>query len=569
MSYGRKPHPAFLKWEAAMRRLSFTPFTLFITFALCVFVVLSLAGPLPTAHATISYTTTPGSIDPPNPIAWISSTYCSIGNTVDGNIEVDNGDDLSSSFSVIGNNSNVTGKVIIDGPGSAWTNGEFHVGGHGYGILEITNGGSVSSGVSGVGGNGNFIGGTGLVTIKGVQSLWTNYRLQVGYSGDGILNLIEGGHAVSTNCQIGGFRGPIGIVTVNGDDSMLSASSRLSVGAIWPSGSGTLNVTNGGSVTCGDSSVGNDAGGKGFVSIDGTGSRWTNNGQLLLGMGGPGTFRIFNGAAVTATSLSVNYLGSVLAIDIGNDSSLVVGNGSGTIADTFGTIRMLAGARPAANSIFTPILAGTWTTGAHGVYQAIGGTWDTVNHRFTVSEVLTGASGDTFHLDLASVQRVLVGLPASTWSVGASFLAKTGSPPAPLLDFTATAMSGGPLTALELAAGSNHSVLGAWQFTASGGYTSGDPAYLSFAIAPGYDRDDLEVWHYDDSLSLWTKYDAADLTCNGTVGGQYYASFTVTGFSGYAVLVPEPGAMALLITGLLGGLAYAWRKRWNRNTDLC
>jgi hypothetical protein len=38
----------------------------------------------------------------------------------------------------------------------------------------------------------------------------------------------------------------------------------------------------------------------------------------------------------------------------------------------------------------------------------------------------------------------------------------------------------------------------------------------------------LQIWHY--SGSSWTEYASTDLTCNGT-----YASFTVTGFSGYAV----------------------------------
>jgi hypothetical protein len=56
---------------------------------------------------------------------------------------------------------------------------------------------------------------------------------------------------------------------------------------------------------------------------------------------------------------------------------------------------------------------------------------------------------------------------------------------------------------------------------------------------------------------------ATDLTCNGT-----YASFTVTGFSGYALTtVPEPGTLALLLTGLFASLACARRKRRNGNID--
>ena len=56
----------------------------------------------------------------------------------------------------------------------------------------------------------------------------------------------------------------------------------------------------------------------------------------------------------------------------------------------------------------------------------------------------------------------------------------------------------------------------------------------------------------------WTPYNAQDLTYDGT-----YASFTATGFSGYAVTVPEPGTLVLLAAGLLilsgeGGSEVGW-----------
>jgi hypothetical protein len=101
-----------------------------------------------------------------------------------------------------------------------------------------------------------------------------------------------------------------------------------------------------------------------------------------------------------------------------------------------------------------------------------------------------------------------------------------------------------------------NAVLGAWGFTADSGYTPGDPAYLSFNIGTGFSRDDLDVWQYDGTN--WTPYNATDLTCNGG-----YSSFTVTGFSGYAVTapVPEPGTLVLLGIGAISLLACAWRRR--------
>ncbi|HBO45728.1 MAG TPA: hypothetical protein DD670_17740 [Planctomycetaceae bacterium] len=87
-------------------------------------------------------------------------------------------------------------------------------------------------------------------------------------------------------------------------------------------------------------------------------------------------------------------------------------------------------------------------------------------------------------------------------------------------------------------------MLGAWEFAISGGgYVPGEPAYLSFDVGGGLDRDGMQVWHYDGVA--WNEYDARDLTYNGQ-----YASFTVDGFSGYAVTgnpVPEPSLLGLLL----------------------
>jgi hypothetical protein len=138
------------------------------------------------------------------------------------------------------------------------------------------------------------------------------------------------------------------------------------------------------------------------------------------------------------------------------------------------------------------------------------------------------------------------------WSVGASFLASTTSKP---LSLTATTIGGSTFVSLQSLLAPQQSVLGGWEFAFSSGYTAGDPAYLSFGIGSGYSRNGLEVWHYDGSN--WTPFAANDLTYDGT-----YASFTVTGFSGYAVTtVPEPSTFALLGIGAVSLLAYAWRRR--------
>ncbi len=311
-----------------------------------------------------------------------------------------------------------------------------------------------------------------------------------------------------------------------------------------------LTVTNGGLVSNNHGYIGDFDNIKGIAIVDGIGSTWTNSGDLYVGNEGDGTLRISGGGTVTAASVSVNSE-SLLVIDVGRGSSLTIGSGSGTITNN-GTVRILAGAGVAADGTpYSPLSAATWS--GSGIYQAVGGTWNETTHEFTVSGVQSGTSGTMATLDLADMQRLLIDDGGTGWSVGASFLAMDVSS---TLNLTATAVTGETLADLEALIGSSESVLGAWELIVAGdGYTEGDPAYLSFDIGAGYSRGDLQVWHFDGTD--WTEFDAMDLTCNGA-----YASFTVTGFRGYAVsAVPEPGTLALLIAAGLGLLIHARRKQ--------
>ena len=163
-------------------------------------------------------------------------------------------------------------------------------------------------------------------------------------------------------------------------------------------------------------------------------------------------------------------------------------------------------------------------------------------------EYHTGASGSTVPLELASVQRVIVddsGPGGTNWEVGASFVAAGSTTN---ISFMATAMSDATLDTLDSQLSPTEAILSGWIFSATG-YTvsSSNPVYLSFNVGASHPADDLEVWHYD-AASGWAKYNAFDLTYDGT-----FASFTATSFSGYAmVAVPEPGTLMLLVVGLLG-----------------
>ena len=133
------------------------------------------------------------------------------------------------------------------------------------------------------------------------------------------------------------------------------------------------------------------------------------------------------------------------------------------------------------------------------------------------------------------------------WVAGASFLRATTSS---TVTCTATTLSDALLNSLGKAS------LCGWQFSTTGYAVSSTlPLYLSFDIGPGMVWDDIEIWQYNGSA--WSEYDVNDLAYDGT-----YASFTATSLgSGFAVVVPEPGTLAMLAAGLTGLWVLARRRR--------
>ena len=218
------------------------------------------------------------------------------------------------------------------------------------------------------------------------------------------------------------------------------------------------------------------------VAVDGSGSTWNAAGSTLdVGWLGTGTLNISGGGAVTATSVSVNST-SLLSIDVGRGSYLTVG---GTGLTNNGTVRVVAGASPADGNTYTPITAGTWA-GTTGTVQALGGTWDSVGHVFTVSSVTSGADGSPVSLDPGVHTRMLITNSAGA-SLVASFLsaASTGTS----IGLTASTVGGLNLTNLQTVmtnASAIGSVQSAWTLVTSAGsaFTKGaSPAYLSLSAA--------------------------------------------------------------------------------------
>jgi T5SS/PEP-CTERM-associated repeat protein len=584
-----------------------------------------LAAPVALASASLAAINTTGDVEPANPATWDSTTVSTIGNTSDGTLTVNAGSQITSSDSTLGNQAGVTGVATVDGAGSTWnlpgipeTSGILNIGNSGTGIFNVTNGAVMTSeggnlgnnagssgtanvsgansawnvgdgfdvGTAGVGAlnitggatarSGDFTndvigdGNIGTVTVDGAGSTWSegdfgNENLWIGSGpvsgtvGSGFLRITNGGTVNSDAvCDFGNLPGASGTALVSGAGSTWNvANEGINLGA--KGGSGTLSVNNGGQVIFGEGAsgidVGSSQGASGIATVSDPGSSLQGRDISIGGNGGTGVFNLVNGALVSVGLVNVNSSG-LLAMDIGEGSSFQV-RPTGAITND-AIMRFEASPAAIAGNVYTPVTAqfpvnGSFTWSGTGTFQALGGTWDSTAHTFTVSSVASGTSGQAVHIDQSSQQRIFIDDPATGKNLFANFLSST-TPTS--LSLTATPLTSDQAASLQGMLGSNGSVLSGWTFSTDG-YTSGDPVYLSLSIGSGFSSSSLELWHFDGTN--WTPFNAGDLSYDGT-----YASFTVTGFSGYAVAsAPEPASIVML--GLGAGMLLRRRARENFN----
>jgi T5SS/PEP-CTERM-associated repeat protein len=261
----------------------------------------SFAAAVSSARAAITPT---GDVSPSDPSTWTSATNGFIGNTASGTVTIDGGSDLVSSVTNIAHASGTTGVVNVTGLGSTWiVSDSLVIGNSGSGTLSISGGGSVSSHSSHINNNSSYIGkslgSTGAVTVDGAGSSWVNLdNLDVGYYGSGTLSITGGGSADTGSTCIGLFSAATGIITVDGAGSTWTASN-FYVGVL---GNGTLSVTAGGRVNSDGCDIGYHPGSTGIVTVDGGGSTWAINSialSLFVGNSGGGTLSITGGGSVS------------------------------------------------------------------------------------------------------------------------------------------------------------------------------------------------------------------------------------------------------------------------------
>ena len=299
--------------------------------------------------------------------------FLHVGYTGTGTLDVNEGGVVTSEYAAVGADEGSTGTATVTGAGSQWAISQaLAVGAFGDGDLTISDGGEVYASEVYIGGFDASIldeeieetpEGTGTVTVTGEDSYlqaggsWTLY---VGYSGDGTLDILDGGTVFSENSYIGYLEGSTGTVTVSDPNSSWMVDGDLSVGYV---GEGSLTIANGGAVDANEVVVGAyntgtllisgggvlDANtvfigqaqdlGVGVATVTGAGSVLDAN-DVYIGAWGEGDLTISDGAQMNSTAAWIGafWSGTGTATVTGSDSlwdvegDLYVGyDGDGTL----------------------------------------------------------------------------------------------------------------------------------------------------------------------------------------------------------------------------------------------
>ncbi|MGE8454285.1 MAG: hypothetical protein ACN6OP_27495, partial [Pseudomonadales bacterium] len=213
---------------------------------------------------------------------------------------------------------------------SPWNmNGPLLVGNTGAGTLNVLSGGLVNSPDAYLGG---VFGGAGVVSVTGPNARWevsanSLSTLNVGWSAAGTLTVASGGVVQSQRAVLGEFDDGVGVVNITGAGSQWINNQLLYVGM---SGEGRLNILDGGYVSTGSGSIG-VVGGKGDVTVRGANSRWLSGSPIQIGSFGTGSLTISDGGQVIAP-------GAVMGTTASGIGKLVIGSDVGAAPVAPGTL---------------------------------------------------------------------------------------------------------------------------------------------------------------------------------------------------------------------------------------
>ncbi len=324
--------------------------------------------------------------------------YLSVGGGTAGSVTISSGGIVNASGMNIG--SQVASTVTISGGGSAVVGGQGVDSGYLPGnVLTVTGTGSsltsagdlfytgaltISAGAVFSDANAWLNSGADTpVIVTGAGTQWNNSGdIYVGYWAIGSVasvSITNGATVTSVN----GILGPYGdsqtnaIVTVSGAGSSWTMTGNLTVGAadygtLPNDTSGTLTISNGGTVSDVNAVIASNAVATGTVTVTGANSVWNNSGNVTVGDAGTATLNVNNGGAVSAVTMTIaNQAGSVGTVNVGADAlSPAAPSGAlniGTIAFGAGTGKLVLNYTDL-NYNLTPDITG------NGTIQVLSGT---------------------------------------------------------------------------------------------------------------------------------------------------------------------------------------------------
>ncbi len=242
-----------------------------------------------------------------------------------------------------------TGNLFLDAESNTrTTSGAFYVGSIGTGNLWLQSGAILlTSDGAGLGINSGAI---GTATVAGTDSTWTitNSPLLVGSSGTGTLNILAGGSVSASSLEVGENLASVGTISLSGNLAAFTTAGLANIGGTLvaePASSATLNV--------------------------GTGATMSLNGTTNL-----------------RTNAKVNLTGGTLNLNILNITTGAAVNWSA------GTVNF-ATAPAITSSVLDTFLAGTHTLGPNRTLSATAGTFN-----LTTALDLTGGNISVPTLDI-------------------------------------------------------------------------------------------------------------------------------------------------------------------------
>jgi len=308
---------------------------------------------------------------------WATTGLVQMGYWGTGALSIADGGTVTNNTGVLGYYDGAVGNVSVTGVGSVLHyTGDLTLGRFGLGTLTVTDGAVASNQTATL---GLFQGASGTATVIGVGSTWTiSEDLYVGDEGAGSLTIADGGvvdvagatlvgweptasgaiffdgGTLNTAALFAGSNQLLGVGTINTDalvsdiDLVIDALSspqqtlvfndlpgqnvtlnlnasagELPLLGLGYTGTGSLRIADGQSITSTDSYLGYKRGSSGTATVTGAGSTWTTTDKFVIGESGAGELIIENGGVVHSNA------STTLANEWGSNGSVVV-RGSGS-----------------------------------------------------------------------------------------------------------------------------------------------------------------------------------------------------------------------------------------------